>query len=65
MNEHQGNEIEFGLITVLDRPNGSGDKGEQTMNHYSQKHGKCSQGIEIMISCFIQFKQIQPARFPR
>ena len=50
MNEHQGNEIEFRLITVLNRPYRCRDEGEQSMKRDTEEHGKGPQGIEVMVT---------------
>ena len=38
MNKHQGNEIEYRLIHILNRPYRSGQEGEQTMKQNTKQH---------------------------
>ena len=55
MNEHQGNEIEFRLITVLNRPYRCRYEGEQSMKRDTEEHGKGPQSVEVVVSMFFRF----------
>ena len=50
MNKQQGNEIDLRLIDILNRPYRGWQKGEQAMQNDAKEHGKCTQGIEVMVT---------------
>jgi hypothetical protein len=50
MNEDERNPVELRLIDVLGGPNGPSDERNQPMQKNPQKHGKGTQGIQVVVS---------------